>query len=58
VTAQDDIAVVAGQLALLTQTVAEMADQLKELRERGENDQSAETSSKSALTSQHESYPM
>jgi molecular chaperone GrpE (heat shock protein) len=31
-TANEDIASVAGQLALLTQTVAEMAAQLKELQ--------------------------
>jgi predicted nucleic acid-binding Zn-ribbon protein len=32
-TAKEDIASVAGQLAALTQTVEEMADQLKALRE-------------------------
>jgi molecular chaperone GrpE (heat shock protein) len=38
VTAREDIASVAGQLAVLTQTVEEMANQLKELRERAESE--------------------
>jgi hypothetical protein len=38
VTAREDIAVVAGQLATLTQSVEEMAGQLKELRERSEGE--------------------
>jgi len=37
-TAQDDIASVAAQLAVLTQTVEEMAGQLKEVRERAESE--------------------
>jgi hypothetical protein len=38
VTAREDIAVVAGQLATLTQSVEEMAGQLKEVRERSEGE--------------------
>ena len=38
-TTRDDIAAVAGQLALLTKTVEEMANQLKEVRERANNEQ-------------------
>ena len=38
VTAREDIAVVASQLATLTQSVEEMAGQLKELRERSEGE--------------------
>jgi molecular chaperone GrpE (heat shock protein) len=38
VTAREDIATVAGQLAALTQTVEEMAGQLKEVRERAESE--------------------
>ena len=37
-TARDDIATVARQLAALTQTVEEMAGQLKEVRERAETE--------------------
>lgn len=37
-TARDDIASVAAQLAILTQTVEEMAGQLKEVRERAASD--------------------
>jgi molecular chaperone GrpE (heat shock protein) len=37
-TDQEDIATVAGQLAVLTQTVEEMAGELKEVRERAETD--------------------
>jgi uncharacterized protein YoxC len=39
VTANDDIASVAGQLATLTQTVEEMALQLKALNERADSQQ-------------------
>jgi molecular chaperone GrpE (heat shock protein) len=35
-TAKEDIASVAGQLAVLTQTVEEMAGQLKEVRDRAD----------------------
>lgn len=38
-TAKDDIARVAGQLATLTRAVEEMADQLKSLREGAQNQQ-------------------
>jgi molecular chaperone GrpE (heat shock protein) len=38
VTAKEDIASVANQLAVLTQTVEGMAVQLKEVRERAENE--------------------
>lgn len=38
-TAREDQAIVARQLAALTQTVEEMAGQLKEVRERAENEQ-------------------
>jgi hypothetical protein len=38
VTAREDIATVARQLAALTQTVEEMAGQLQEVRERAENE--------------------
>lgn len=37
-TAKEDIASVASQLAVLTQTVEGMAGQLKEVRERAENE--------------------
>ena len=37
-TAEEDIASVAGQLAALTHTVEEMAGELKEVRERAESD--------------------
>ena len=37
-TTKEDIASVAAQLAVLTRTVEEMADQLKEVRERAESD--------------------
>lgn len=37
-TAEQDIASVASQLAHLTQTVEAMADELKEVRERAESD--------------------
>jgi molecular chaperone GrpE (heat shock protein) len=36
-TAKDDIASVAGQLATLTRTVEEMADQLQALTQRADN---------------------
>ena len=39
VTAQEDIAAVAGQLADLTRTVEEMANQLKAVRERADTQQ-------------------
>lgn len=38
-TAQQDTALIAGQLADLTRTVGELADQLKGLRERADNAQ-------------------
>jgi len=38
VTAETDIASVAGQLATLTHTVEEMAGELKDVRERAQND--------------------
>jgi uncharacterized coiled-coil DUF342 family protein len=38
-TAEDDIASVAGQMAELTHTVEEMAKEIKELRERANNQQ-------------------
>jgi hypothetical protein len=37
-TAEEDIASVAGQLAALTHTVEEMAEELKEVRERAVSD--------------------
>jgi molecular chaperone GrpE (heat shock protein) len=37
-TAEEDIASVAGQLAALTHTVEEMAGELKEVRERAESE--------------------
>lgn len=37
-TAEQDIASVAGQLAALTRTVEEMAGELKDVRERAQND--------------------
>ena len=37
-TAREDIASVAAQLAVLTQTVEEMAGQLKEVRERADSE--------------------
>jgi hypothetical protein len=37
-TDREDIATVAGQLAVLTRTVEEMAVELKAVRERAEND--------------------
>ena len=36
---QEDTAIIAGQLAELTRTVENMADQLKTLRERADNEQ-------------------
>ena len=39
VTAKDDIALVAGQLAVLTRTVAEMETRVRALYERAENQQ-------------------
>ena len=48
VTAREDIATVARQLAALTQTVEEMAGQLKEVRERAENERERTDASKSA----------
>ena len=38
ITAESDIASVAGQLVALTQTVEEMAGELKEVRERAQSD--------------------
>ncbi len=38
-TAQEDTAIVAGQLADLTRTVEEMASQLKQVRERADTQQ-------------------
>ena len=55
VTADDDIATVAGQLADLTRTVEQMERELKTLREALRVRKRARTSSKSALTSRRES---
>ena len=38
-TAREDTALIAGQLAELTRTVEEMASQLKQVRERADNQQ-------------------
>jgi uncharacterized membrane protein len=49
--AQQDTALIAGQLADLTRTVGELADQLKGLRERADN---AQERADTALTSRRE----
>jgi hypothetical protein len=54
VTARDDIASVAGQLAALTKTVEEMALQLKELRERSDSQQERADSQQERTDTQQE----
>ena len=49
-TADEDTALIAGQLAELTQKVNEMAKQLEGLREGARTHWSAQTPSKNALT--------
>jgi uncharacterized protein YoxC len=53
-TAKDDIASVAGQLAVLTQTVEEMESQLKALRERADSQQERANSQQERTDTQQE----
>jgi molecular chaperone GrpE (heat shock protein) len=54
VTAQEDIASVAGQLATLTHTVEEMATQLKAMRERADSQQKRADSQQERTETQQE----